>query len=198
MAADGSGSLLFDLIERATSWLAAGEGLMSLQRGGLGIDISVHRKAGILATEMAHLPDDPFFDVVTLTIPEKTLLDSTRESAWASLQEASLAALLALPFSFAYGLSEAAEESVAEFDCVHRRVAFRRLPPFLPWLCGVPGRSGLSRQVSEAALVVGRPVGERHGICVLTLTDAPWDRADQAVIVASSRWREATNDNGCS
>lgn len=200
MAADGSGSLLFNSFEAATSWLATSEGLLPLRNvtWDLDADLSVHRRTGILAVEMEHLPDEPAFDVLALSVSETELIGPRRDFIWASVQESMIAVLGSLPFSFAYGLDEATSEVVADFSCVHRRIASNRFPPFLPWICAVSENSELSPALEMAAQVVGRPIRTQRGIRLLTLSDEPWDRPDQVVAEASSLWREAVSDGGCS
>ncbi len=92
---DGSGSIPFESLERAARWLAAGEGLLPLQMGDLSVDLSVHRRDGILRFEMEHLPDEPIFDVVALSVPSRALDD-----VWSTIQQLLQSSLAALPFAF--------------------------------------------------------------------------------------------------
>ena len=194
MSADGSGAVAFDSLDAAASWLDAGEGLLPLRRADLDLDLSVHRADGILATEMHHLPDDPIFHVVALTLAKSVF----PKVSWAAIEEALFTSLRALPFSFAYGISDATAESVADYECVHRRVAAGRLPPFLPWISAVPEQHrALSAAIDQAASLVGRSVARCDGLRLLTLSDTPLDGPEHAVLQASSRWREATHDGGC-
>lgn len=190
-SADGSGAIPFDSVERAASWLAVGEGLLPIQIEDFSVDLSVHRREGILRLEMEHLPDEPIYDVVALSVPSQALDD-----VWPITEQLLQASLVALPFAFAYAINDATAEAMSKDACVHRRVASNRLPPFLPWLLAIPQDSPLSAAFDFAASIVDRPITESHGVRTLTLTDVPGTR-EQEVLRSSALWRRATQDDGC-
>jgi hypothetical protein len=198
MTRDGIEPLLFDSSAEAAEWIAFREGIFSLRNVNLGfeIDLSIQRAESALERAFQTRPDQPKFDELALTTSESSFRGPGGSSAWQALRTAFVSVLQCTPFTFAYALNEDALELTLEVACIHRRVSVGRLPPFLPWLTAVPAASPLANHVQRAADVARRPL-EKDGLCLLTLTDTPWEAPTAAVLELSERWRASTGDAGC-
>lgn len=199
MTADGSGTLLFESTRAAFAWMSTGEGLIGLRHTGLGfeVDVSIHRRDGVLPLEMADLDDTPLFDVISFTVSDRVFREAGRASTWDALRQSFGMILAHLPFIFAYAADDLIFEAVAPFACIHRRIAGGLLPPFVCWMSAGVANSPIGYQLQNVASVIGRSAIDIGEVRVLQLTEGPWDSALEAVLEASQTWRRATGDKGC-
>lgn len=191
-SADGMAMLPFASIAAAARWVGNDEGLMSLTIDGYDLDISMHRRDGILVREFAGLPDQPMYDVLALTVSADFLAER-----WDRAVGAFREVMTRIPFVFGYLMSEVMFESVARIACIHQRIDAGRLPPFLPWLLAVPGSSPIAASMSKASQVLTRPMRIHSGVAELSLAEGIDGQPEELFRDSSNRWRSATGDEGC-
>lgn len=184
---DGTGTVTFEEVSSATSWLANEGGLMSFVGGSDAdeLSLSVHHAMGVLASELRGFGDSPAFDEVQLVISAHSA--SARGAAWGAFDADALAVSELCRAVFAWCIDDESLEAAGPLS-VHQALLDGKLPAFRASAMAVPQHSPLSMQLHGLAELA-------HA--VLSLRLGWWElRAESGLCAPVRNGRKAAGGSG--